>query len=144
MDLKSTVLRAPGSDPVAELYDVRSKRVPFDIAGSPLGKAAVDSLMLREKAERREKFRQRGAFAAEAEGERLAGESGVWRVLDFTGKYHRALIDEEPDRTVPGHGLVWEDERPSEFSRARELEDAFAAIASKHEADLQADLRRQI
>ena len=140
MDFKSTVLRCNPEGERHSLYAVRSSRVPVATAD---GLAAAAPLLLRERTVKREMYRRRGDFMAEEEHQKVDGETGHWAVADFTGNFHRHLIQQEPTTAVPGHQLVREDRRPNAQSREADLAARSAAIQKVHLDNAAAIIRRE-
>ena len=139
MDFSSTVYRcSPSKEGIHERYDVRSKRVPID---NDEGYNAVAHLLLKERRQRRSNYHNRGHYQAKAEDVQQNGESGIWSVVDFTGKYHRPLMDEDPAHQIPGRAVFREDARPTGETRQSELDEKIAVIQDRHDKALQYELR---
>ena len=140
MDFRSTVYRSSPTKESSKKYHVRSQRVPID---SDEGFKAVENLLMKEKRVRREHYKDRGTFAATDEQAQQDGESGLWSVVDFTGKYHRPLMEQDPVHQIPGRALVREDARPTLATRTAALDEKFERIEASHERSLQVAIRHE-
>lgn len=139
MDFKSTVFRS-SPEKGSSKYNVECKRIPFN---TEEGRDAVDPLLVREKAARRKHFLDRGHYEAKTTSQHQNGESGVWSVVDFTGRYHRSLIESDPEHTIPGHALKREDERIGGEQRFAALNEKFEDIEKRHSEAIKKTFRMQ-